>query len=202
MYRLGTYSTRRPHNALAWVSGLWTALPRTDNDIDMSYMYGGGALDPEALSRMTVSGDEFLFKKPAAVQRPFMPSIMYATGTSYVSGLAVGGTWGMLEGLRRPDGESTKLRINSLLNGCTRRGPFVGNSLGVIGEQHHRLRSSAVLCACVSHARCAAKPCCTLAQGDRSRLCARARATTYSTPLRPVRARASFTSARQACGPC
>lgn len=27
-----------------------------------------------------------------------------------------------------------KLRINAILNGCTRRGSFLGNSLGVLGE--------------------------------------------------------------------
>ena len=48
----------------------------------------------------------------------------------------LGGAWGFKEGFSRPLGNNTsfKLRLNSVLNGCTRRGTFVGNSLGVLGE--------------------------------------------------------------------
>jgi import inner membrane translocase subunit TIM23 len=56
--------------------------------------------------------------------------------SSLTAGLAVGGMWGLKEGLGRPlgDNPSMKLRINAILNGCTRRGSFMGNSLGVLGE--------------------------------------------------------------------
>lgn len=42
----------------------------------------------------------------------------------------------MKEGLSRPLGPnpSMRLRLNSVLNSCTRRGSFTGNSLGVLGE--------------------------------------------------------------------
>lgn len=55
---------------------------------------------------------------------------------SLLIGLAIGGTWGFKEGMSRPLGNnpSFKLRLNSILNGCTRRGSFMGNSLGVLGE--------------------------------------------------------------------
>jgi hypothetical protein len=51
-------------------------------------------------------------------------------------GLLVGGVWGFKEGWTRPLGNksSFKLRLNAVLNGCTRRGSFMGNSLGVLGE--------------------------------------------------------------------
>lgn len=49
-------------------------------------------------------------------------------------GITTGGAWGLLEGLRNPHGNTTKLRINSILNSCTRRGPFVGNGLGCLGK--------------------------------------------------------------------
>lgn len=54
---------------------------------------------------------------------------------SLLIGLAIGGTWGLKEGMSRPLGNnpSFKLRLNSILNGCTRRGSFMGNSLGVLG---------------------------------------------------------------------
>lgn len=55
-------------------------------------------------------------------------------------GLAFGGAWGLKEGLTRPLGNSPsmKLRINAILNGCTRRGSFMGNSLGVLGKSCHK----------------------------------------------------------------
>ena len=56
------------------------------------------------------------------------------------AGLAVGGVWGLYEGLWRPDGKTVRLRMNAVLNGITRRGPFTGNSLGVLGEWDVRVR--------------------------------------------------------------
>lgn len=52
------------------------------------------------------------------------------------AGLAIGGAWGVKEGWSRQLGEnaSGKLRLNSILNGATRRGTLLGNSLGVLGE--------------------------------------------------------------------
>lgn len=43
--------------------------------------------------------------------------------------------WGFKEGVSRPlgQGASLRLRLNSILNSCTRRGSFTGNSLGVLG---------------------------------------------------------------------
>ena len=48
-------------------------------------------------------------------------------------GLSIGGVWGLVEGVRSLDGKTGRLRVNSIVNGCTRRGPFLGNSLGVLG---------------------------------------------------------------------
>ena len=53
----------------------------------------------------------------------------------FLSGLALGGVWGVREGARRPLAVSnTRLRINSVLNSVTRRGTFIGNSAGVMGK--------------------------------------------------------------------
>lgn len=46
----------------------------------------------------------------------------------------MGGSWGLWEGLRRPEGRTARLRLNSILNGCTRRGPFLGNACAVLGK--------------------------------------------------------------------
>jgi hypothetical protein len=49
------------------------------------------------------------------------------------TGITAGSVWGFWEGLRHPDGTTGRLRINSVLNSVTRRGPFLGNSMGVLG---------------------------------------------------------------------
>lgn len=52
-----------------------------------------------------------------------------------ITGLATGGIWGLYEGLRQPiNSQSSKLRLNTVLNACTRRGPLVGNSAGVASK--------------------------------------------------------------------
>lgn len=48
-------------------------------------------------------------------------------------GLTFGGIWGLMEGLRGHT-PNFKLRLNTVLNSVTRRGPFIGNSCGVLGN--------------------------------------------------------------------
>ena len=51
------------------------------------------------------------------------------------TGLGFGGLWGLREGAARPLAVSNaRLRLNSILNGVTRRGTFLGNSAGVLGR--------------------------------------------------------------------
>ena len=47
----------------------------------------------------------------------------------------------MQEGLRRSAGQPPKLRLNSTLNAITRRGPFLGNSAGVIAMVYNGFNS-------------------------------------------------------------
>ncbi|TYJ58171.1 hypothetical protein B9479_000995 [Cryptococcus floricola] len=76
--------------------------------------------------------------------RGWTDDLCVGTGTTYVSGLAAGGLWGIKDGLSRPLGNnpSFKLRLNSILNGCTRRGSFMGNSLGVLAIFYNLTNSS------------------------------------------------------------
>ncbi|KAG6850767.1 hypothetical protein H0H93_008805 [Arthromyces matolae] len=70
----------------------------------------------------------------AIPSRGWSDDLCYGTGTMYLSGLAIGGVWGVREGAQRPLAISnTRLRINSVLNSVTRRGTFIGNSAGVVG---------------------------------------------------------------------
>lgn len=49
----------------------------------------------------------------------------------------------MIEGLRRtPASAPPKIRLNSVLNSITRRGPFLGNSAGIIAMVYNGINST------------------------------------------------------------
>ncbi|KAI7834583.1 Tim17/Tim22/Tim23/Pmp24 family-domain-containing protein [Kickxella alabastrina] len=74
--------------------------------------------------------------------RGWSDDLCYGTGSMYILGLTSGGAWGFLEGLRSQHGGNFKLRLNSVLNSMTRRGPFVGNSLGILGMFYNSINSA------------------------------------------------------------
>ncbi|KAH8673678.1 Tim17/Tim22/Tim23/Pmp24 family-domain-containing protein [Xylariales sp. PMI_506] len=74
--------------------------------------------------------------------RGFSDDLCYGTGITYLSALSLGGAWGLQEGLRRSAGQPPKLRLNSVLNAVTRRGPFLGNSAGVVAITYNLINSS------------------------------------------------------------
>lgn len=75
--------------------------------------------------------------------RGWSDDLCYGTGVSYLSALLVGGTWGLAEGLNRlPASAPPKLRLNSALNAITRRGPFLGNSAGVVAMMYNGINST------------------------------------------------------------
>lgn len=73
--------------------------------------------------------------------RGFTDDLCYGTGITYLTALSIGGAWGLQEGLRRSAGQPPKLRLNSVLNAVTRRGPFLGNSAGVVAIMYNCLNS-------------------------------------------------------------
>jgi len=79
----------------------------------------------------------------AIPSRGWSDDLCYGTGTMYLSGLALGGVWGLREGARRPLAASNaRLRINSILNSVTRRGTFIGNSAGVLALVYNGINST------------------------------------------------------------
>ncbi|KAJ8522724.1 hypothetical protein ONZ45_g732 [Pleurotus djamor] len=79
----------------------------------------------------------------AIPSRGWSDDLCYGTGTMYLSGLALGGLWGVREGAARPLAvTNTRLRINSVLNSVTRRGTFIGNSAGVLALVYNGVNSS------------------------------------------------------------
>lgn len=81
--------------------------------------------------------------RSALPSRGWSDDLCYGTGVTYLSALTLGGTWGMIEGLRRsPADAPPKLKLNSVLNSMTRRGPFLGNSAGVIAMVYNGINST------------------------------------------------------------
>lgn len=62
-------------------------------------------------------------------------------------GLGCGSVWGFHEGLRNPEGTTARMRANSVLNGLTRRGPFMANTLAVVTLVYSPMES------CIGHLR-------------------------------------------------
>lgn len=102
---------------------------------DASQLHPLAGLDKDALDYITLE-DSALSDLPGGQSvlpsRGFADDLCYGTGITYLSALTIGGAWGMQEGLRRSAGQAPKLRLNSTLNAITRRGPFLGNSAGVV----------------------------------------------------------------------
>lgn len=77
----------------------------------------------------------------ALPSRGWSDDLCYGTGVTYLTALSLGGAWGIQEGLRRSYSQPPKLRLNSVLNAVTRRGPFLGNSAGVIALVYNGVNS-------------------------------------------------------------
>ncbi|RKP25698.1 Tim17/Tim22/Tim23/Pmp24 family-domain-containing protein, partial [Syncephalis pseudoplumigaleata] len=80
------------------------------------------------------NSDDDILPGMGVPQRGFGDDLCYGVGTTYITGLTIGGAWGLVEGLRstRHLPPSFKVRLNGVLNGCTRRGPYLGNSVGIL----------------------------------------------------------------------
>ena len=81
--------------------------------------------------------------RSALPSRGWSDDLCYGTGTTYITALTIGGAWGLAEGLGRSSTiTQPKLRLNSVLNSVTRRGPFLGNSAGVIALVYNVVNST------------------------------------------------------------
>lgn len=77
--------------------------------------------------------------------RGWTDDLCYGTGAVYLLGLGIGGLQGFSSGLQNlPQGENVanKLKINTILNHVTKRGPFMGNSAGVLALSYNLINSS------------------------------------------------------------
>ncbi|KAI0180442.1 Tim17-domain-containing protein [Hypoxylon sp. FL1284] len=112
---------------------------------DPSLLHPLAGLDKEGLEYLSLE-DSALSDLPGAQtaipSRGFSDDLCYGTGITYLTALSLGGVWGLQEGLRRSSGQPPKLRLNSVLNAVTRRGPFLGNSAGVVAITYNGFNSA------------------------------------------------------------
>lgn len=113
---------------------------------DASKLHPLAGLNQQTLDYLSLD-ESALSDLPGA--KSFLPSrgwsddLCYGTGTTYLTALSVGGTWGLIEGLNKvPPSAPPKLRLNGVLNSITRRGPFLGNSAGVIAMVYNGVNST------------------------------------------------------------
>jgi len=67
-----------------------------------------------------------------AAQRPWSDKMVFYTGCSVLAGAGLGGMFGAVEGLRAAKGDSARIRLNSVLNSCGRRGATLSHLLGAL----------------------------------------------------------------------
>merc|ERR1712039_552941 len=98
------------------------------------YLSTGGIRSPEILvnaprrTEAPSSRDELFLE---GYGRQFGEKMTYSVGLTYGLGLMCGGTYGALMGLRQ-GGATSKLFVNSVLNSCSRYGPYLGNQSAII----------------------------------------------------------------------
>ncbi|CDH11000.1 probable Mitochondrial import inner membrane translocase subunit TIM23 [Zygosaccharomyces bailii ISA1307] len=95
-------------------------------------------LDLEEEQLSTMEGSQGLIPS-----RGWTDDLCYGTGAVYLIGLGTGGAYGFFEGLRNiPPNSPGKLQLNTVLNHITRRGPFLGNNMGVLALMYNLVNSS------------------------------------------------------------
>lgn len=75
--------------------------------------------------------------------RNWTDDLCYGTGAVYLLGLGIGGAYGFQEGVRNlPANAPPKLQLNTILNHITKRGPYLGNSAGVLALTYNLIDSA------------------------------------------------------------
>ncbi|XP_077246689.1 mitochondrial import inner membrane translocase subunit TIM23-1-like [Tasmannia lanceolata] len=89
---------------------------------------------------------EFLFEEESLRQRrSWGENLTYYTGTGYLAGAISGAGKGLIEGVRASEeGDTTKLRVNRILNASGHSGRKFGNRVGVLGLLYAGLESGIV----------------------------------------------------------
>ena len=113
---------------------------------DPSALHPLAGLEPDTLEYLSLEDsalDTLPGSQTALPSRGWSDDLSYGTGTTYLAALGTGGAWGLFEGLKRtPADAPAKIRLNGVLNAVTRRGPFLGNSAGVVAMVYNVINST------------------------------------------------------------
>ena len=118
----------------------------SDFILDPSQLHPLAGLNEDTLDYLQLE-DSVLSDLPgsqsALPSRGWSDDLCYGTGISYLTALTAGGAWGLAEGLQKnPSSMPPRLRLNGVLNAVTRRGPFLGNSAGVVAMVYNGINST------------------------------------------------------------
>jgi import inner membrane translocase subunit TIM23 len=108
----------------------------TSKPYDFSQLSGaGGNVNPALVGPLfglpsQLPGPEYLEYNIAG--RSWGERMFYNTGTLYLLGIVLGGSFGFVEGFRTAPSTKFNIRLNSVLNKCGRRGSRLGNALGSV----------------------------------------------------------------------
>lgn len=116
----------------------------SDFILDPSQLHPLAGLNQDTLDYLSLEDSvDPLASQSALPSRGWSDDLCYGTGVSYLSALSIGGAWGLAEGLQKnPSSMAPRLRLNGVLNAVTRRGPFLGNSAGVIAMVYNGMNST------------------------------------------------------------
>ncbi|KAI9043886.1 protein transporter TIM23 [Aspergillus affinis] len=112
---------------------------------DPTQLHPLSGLNQDTLDYITLEDsalDELPGSRSVLPSRGWSDDLCYGAGTTYLAALTVGGAWGLAEGLNKtPATAPPKIRLNGVLNSVTRRGPFLGNSAGVVAMVYNGFNS-------------------------------------------------------------
>ncbi|KAJ5856624.1 Mitochondrial import inner membrane translocase subunit TIM23 [Penicillium soppii] len=112
---------------------------------DPSRLHPLAGLNQDTLDYLTLEDsalDQLPGSRSVLPSRGWSDDLCYGAGTTYLVALTLGGAWGLAEGLNKtPTTAAPKIRLNGVLNSITRRGPFLGNSAGVVAMVYNGFNS-------------------------------------------------------------
>ena len=113
---------------------------------DPSKLHPLAGLNQDTLDYLSLEDsalDELPGSRSVLPSRGWSDDLCYGAGTTYLVALTLGGAWGLAEGLNKtPATAPPKIRLNGILNSITRRGPFLGNSAGVVAMVYNGFNSA------------------------------------------------------------
>lgn len=113
---------------------------------DASQLHPLAGLDKDTLDYLTLEEgalSDLPGARSALPSRGWSDDLCYGTGTTYLTALTLGGAWGLAEGLNKTTPQmAPRLRLNAVLNSVTRRGPFLGNSAGIVAMVYNIFNST------------------------------------------------------------